>query len=250
MPFETRLTPEMIERFTKSGHWGKETFYDLLSAEAARHPERIAVVDAKSRVSYGELLEKVERSAAFLRKCGIGRGDVVTIQLPNWVEFAYVFFALELLGAVANKISPDFRSREVDYILRFSKSRAYVSATSFKGFDYPAMVRALKPRLPELKLVCVIDGVGGGDTLSLVEGLRTLAPLPLEERVRMDANEVYRMAFTSGTTGNPKCVLHSFNTTLSAVRFMTRDMRASQDDVSSSISPSASIGAISSCSRP
>ena len=231
MPFETRLTPEMIEHFTKSGHWGKETFYDLLSAEAGRHPERIAVVDAKSRVSYGELLEKVERTAAFLRKCGIGRGDVVTIQLPNWVEFAYVFFSLELLGAVANKISPDFRSREVDYILRFSKSRAYVSATSFKGFDYPAMVRALKPRLPELKLICVIDGEGGGDTLSLVEGLRTLAPLPLEERVRMDANEVYRMAFTSGTTGNPKCVLHSFNTTLPAVRFMTRDMRASQDDV-------------------
>ena len=231
MPFATRLTPEMIERFTKSGHWGKETFYDLLSAVAVRHPERIAVVDAKSRVSYGELLEKVERTAAFLRKCGIGRGDVVTIQLPNWVEFAYVFFSLELLGAVANKISPDFRTREVDYILRFSKSRAYVSATSFKGFDYPAMVRALKPRLPELKLICVIDGVGGGDTLSLVEGLSTSAPLPLEERVHMDANEVYRMAFTSGTTGNPKCVLHSFNTTLPAVRFMTRDMRASQDDV-------------------
>ncbi|HYB57418.1 MAG TPA: AMP-binding protein [Alphaproteobacteria bacterium] len=231
MPFETRLTKEMIERFTKSGHWGKETFYDLLSAVAARHPGRIAVVDAKSRVSYGELLEKVERTAAFLRKCGIGRGDVVTIQLPNWVEFAYVFFSLELLGAVANKISPDFRSREVEYILRFSKSRAYVSATSFKGFDYPAMVQALKPRLPELKLVCVIDGAAGGDTVSLVEGLRTSAPLPPQERVRMDANEVYRMAFTSGTTGNPKCVLHSFNTTLPAVRFMTRDMRASQDDV-------------------
>ncbi len=231
MPFETRLTKEMIERFTKSGHWGKETFYDLLSAVAARHPGRIAVVDAKSRVSYGELLEKVERTAAFLKKCGIARGDVVTIQLPNWVEFAYVFFSLELLGAVANKISPDFRSREVEYILRFSKSRAYVSATSFKGFDYPAMVQALKPRLPELKLVCVIDGAAGGDTVSLVEGLRTSAPLPPQERVRMDANEVYRMAFTSGTTGNPKCVLHSFNTTLPAVRFMTRDMRATQDDV-------------------
>ena len=231
MPFETRLTKEMIERFTKSGHWGKETFYDLLSAVAAKHPARIAIVDAKSRVSYGELLDKVERTAAFLRKCGIGRGDVVTIQLPNWVEFAYVFFSLELLGAVANKISPDFRSREVEYILRFSKSRAYVSATSFKGFDYPAMVQALKPRLPELKLICVIDGAAGGGTLSLIEGLRTSAPLPPQERVRMDANEVYRMAFTSGTTGNPKCVLHSFNTTLPAVRFMTRDMRASRDDV-------------------
>src|SRR5262249_57161157 len=48
-----------------------------------------------------------------LKAHGIGRGDVVTIQLPNWIEFAFVFFALELIGAVANKISPDFRSREV-----------------------------------------------------------------------------------------------------------------------------------------
>src|SRR5208282_2719117 len=132
MPFETRLNAAMIERFTKSGDWRDATFYDLLSAAAQRHPERDAIVDAKGRVSYGKLKENVERTAAFLKHHGIARGQVVTIQLPNWVEFAYVFFALELLGAVANKISPDFRSREVSYILKFSKSRAYVGSRSFK----------------------------------------------------------------------------------------------------------------------
>jgi non-ribosomal peptide synthetase component E (peptide arylation enzyme) len=231
MPFETRLTPELVDRYTKEGHWGTETFYDLLSAQAAANPSREAVVDSKASVSYGELTTNIGKTAAFLRAQGIGDGDVVTIQLPNWVEFLYVFVALELLGAVANKISPDFRSREVEFILRFSKSRAYVCANKFKDFDYPAMVRDLRPNLPDLGLVCTVDGVNTEDTVSLAEGLRDTAPLGAADRVRMDANAIYRMAFTSGTTGNPKNVLHSFNTTLPACRFLSRDMAASSDDV-------------------
>ena len=95
------------------------------------------MIDANNRITYGVLDQNVRRTAAFLKAQGIGPGDVVTIQLANRVEFAYVFFALELIGAVANKINPDFRSREVDFILQFANSRAYVCAQSFKGFDYP-----------------------------------------------------------------------------------------------------------------
>ena len=135
------------------------------------------MVDPHGRVSYGELKDKVDRTAAFLRAQGIAQGDVVTIQLPNWVEFLYVFFALELIGAVANKISPDFRGREVDFILRFSNSRAYVCSKDFKGFDYPGMVRGLMPGLENLKFICVVDGEGSEDAVSLSAGLETTEPL-------------------------------------------------------------------------
>jgi non-ribosomal peptide synthetase component E (peptide arylation enzyme) len=231
MPFETRLTPQMIARHSASGWWGDDTIYGLLSARVAAHPEREALVDSRRRVTYAELKDGIDRTAAVLKSHGIGRGDVVTIQLPNWIEFAFVFFALELLGAVANKISPDFRSREVSYILRFSKSRAYVCAPNFKGFDYPGMVRALMPELPDLRFICVVDGDGADRFVSLAKALETTPPLPAGERVAMSADEVFRMAFTSGTTGNPKCVLHSFNTTLPACRVLTRDMQASENDV-------------------
>jgi non-ribosomal peptide synthetase component E (peptide arylation enzyme) len=231
MAFETRLTPAMIARHTASGWWGKDTIYGLLSARVAAHPEREAIVDAKRRITYAGLKDGIDRTAAVLKAQGIEPGDVVTVQLPNWIEFAFVFFALELLGAVANKISPDFRSREVSYILRFSKSRAYVCARDFKGFDYAGMVRALMPELPDLRFICVVDGAGEDGTLSLAAALATTPPLPQSERVAMSADEVFRMAFTSGTTGNPKCVLHSFNTTLPACRVLTRDMQASEDDV-------------------
>lgn len=233
MTFETRLTPEMIARHTKSGYWGTDTFYDLLCARVAAHPDREAIVDCKRRISYRELKNGVDRTAAFLKAQGIGRGDVVTIQLPNWIEFCFVFFALELLGAVANKISPDFRSSEVSYILRFSRSRAYVCSKAFKGFDYPGMVRALMPELPELRFICVVDDEAdtAANIVSLAAGLKTTAPLPENDRVHMDANEVYRMAFTSGTTGNPKCVLHAFNTTVPACRLLDRDMKTTEADV-------------------
>ncbi|MGH7339093.1 MAG: AMP-binding protein, partial [Candidatus Rokuibacteriota bacterium] len=86
--FETRLSTDLIERYTRSGHWGSETFYSILARRAAAHPERVAVVDPRTRVTYGELRQRVDAVAAGLHALGIGPGDVVTIQLPNWVEFA------------------------------------------------------------------------------------------------------------------------------------------------------------------
>jgi acyl-CoA synthetase (AMP-forming)/AMP-acid ligase II len=230
MTFETRLTPELIENFTAAGYWGSETFYDLFSKRVAAHPDREALVDGRTRLTYSELDDNVLRTAAFLKAQGIGRGDVVTIQLPNRVEFAFVFFALELVGAIANKINPDFRAREVEFVLQFAGSRGYVCASSFKGFDYVEMIRTLRPKLPNLELVCVVDAPASSDTVSLLDGLSSFEPVPPGARVDMDANEVFRIAFTSGTTGNPKCVMHSFNTTVPATRFNARDMQSTEND--------------------
>src|SRR5262245_6572159 len=97
--FETRLTAELIERYTRSGHWGDQTFYSLLARRAAAHGERVAIVDHRGRITYEDLRRRVDRVAAGLAALGVGRGDVVTIQLPNWAEFAHVFFACERVGA-------------------------------------------------------------------------------------------------------------------------------------------------------
>src|SRR5437660_5087160 len=200
MKFETRLTDELIARHEKLGHWGSETFYSVLAARAASHPDRVAIVDRGRRITYGELKTRVDRVAAGFKALSIGSGDVVTIQLPNWVEFAYVFFALERLGAVANQIGPDFRSREVDYILRFSESRAFVCPASFKSFDYVQMISELRPGLPDLKAVCVLGSPATGGAApglvsldSMVENAGAAAPPGAGQR----ANDVMRMAFTS-----------------------------------------------------
>jgi non-ribosomal peptide synthetase component E (peptide arylation enzyme) len=230
MQFETVLKGELAQRWRDVGEWREESPFAILSAQADRHPDRIAFIDAQERITYGELKDRIERCAAYLRRIGIAPGDVVTIQLPNRIAFPIAFFALQLIGAVANKVNPDFRIRELDYILRFSGSKAFICPATFKAFDYPGMARQLRAAIPALTHV-VVAGEGAGDEFNLERGIADSEPLPASERAAIGADDIFRMAFTSGTTGNPKCVLHSFNTTLPAVRQINRDMLVTENDV-------------------
>ena len=229
--YKTRLTDALRQHYVDSGGWHDVTFYDFIVQRAAEHPERIVFIDETRSLTYRELKEQVERCAAFLKSIGVGPGDVVTLQFPNRVEFPIVFFSLELVGAIANKISPDFRRREVEYILRFSNSKAFVCASHFKGFDYAAMIDALRPSLPTLTTVIVSGATTVQNVHSLERGLAATAPLCATERVQMSPDAVMRMAFTSGTTGDPKGVMHSFNTTLYAAEIINQEMRVTADEV-------------------
>src|SRR5438270_718721 len=187
--------------------------------------------DARRRITYGQLWAEVQRFAEFLRRQGVQRADVVTLQLPNRIEFPVVFFSLELIGVVANKISSDFRAMEVEYVLKFSRSKAYVSASQFKGFDYLAMIRELRPRLPELSLTICVDDVDASDVVSVAKVVHDTPEIDSANCIRMSPLDVMRMCFTSGTTGNPKGVLHCFNTTLCTCETFNRELAVTDKDV-------------------
>ncbi|WP_404610978.1 AMP-binding protein [Caballeronia udeis] len=225
------VAPELQQSYRKNGWWGDITFSDILEKRVEEIPECVAFKDDYRVVSYAQLWSEVRRFAELLRRQGVGCGDVVTLQLPNRIEFPVVFFALELIGAVANKISPDLRAEELRYILTFSRSKAYVCAKQFKGFDYIGMLRGLRENLSEPICVVCVDPIEGDDVVSYADALSNLPALSDQDRVRMDPDQIMRMCFTSGTTGNPKGVLHSFNTTLCAARFLNRDMHVAQNDV-------------------
>ena len=208
-PFGHRTIPEqgLVE--------GPDASRKSWNGARAKHPlaRRSATPADASRT--GDLWREVKRFAEFLRRQGVQRGDVVTLQLPNRIEFPVVFFSLELIGAVANKISADFRALEVEYILKFSRSKAYVCASQFKGFDYLAMIRELRPRLPDLSLVDLRRRRRMPTTsTSFAKVVHETPEIADADRVHMSPLDVMRMCFTSGTTGNPKGVLHCFNTTL------------------------------------
>jgi len=230
MAYVNMMPAELAAKYTSEKLWLQKTVFDILAERAATHPDRVAIKDQNGAITYGALKEGIERVAQFYRLIGIERGDVVTIQLPNRVQFAVAFIALELLGAIANKVNPDFRARELDYMLKFSGSSAYVFPKEWKDFDYAGMARGLQKENPELKRLIVVGGTVEGmhdfDT-----GVAAAAPISDADKIHMDPNEVCRMCFTSGTTGNPKCALHSFNTTLYAVDLLNQDMQVTEREV-------------------
>ena len=220
-----------IVKYRAKGWWKDQTFSQILETRGRETPDREAMSDAHRHISYGQLWAEVQRFAEFLRRQGVQPGDVVTLQLPNRIEFPVVFFSLELIGAVANKISADFRAMEVEYILRFSRSTAYVSASQFKGFDYLAMIRELRPRLPQLSLTICVDDIDAPDVVSFAKVVHDTPEIDEANGVHMSPLDVMRMCFTSGTTGNPKGVLHCFNTTLCTCETFNRELAVTDRDV-------------------
>ena len=93
------------------------------------------------------------------------------------------------------------------------------------------MIRELRPHLPDLQTVCVLGSSGAPDTVSLDEMISGQHPLPPLVPQPLGANDVMRMAFTSGTTGNPKGVTHSCNTTLPACRILNDAMEVGEHEV-------------------
>ena len=230
MAYVNMMPAELAAKYTREKLWMQKTVFDILAERAAKHPDRIAIRDQRGAISYRALKDRIERAAQFYRSIGITRGDVVTIQLPNRIEFAVAFIALELLGAIANKVNPDFRARELGYMLKFSGSSAYVFPREWRDFDYAGMARGLQRENPALKRLIVVGGAAEG-MHDFDGGVAAVAPIAAADKVHMDPNEVCRMCFTSGTTGDPKCALHSFNTTLYAVELLNHDMEVTEREV-------------------
>ena len=199
--------------------WVDKTYDEFLRKAIASMPDKLAIVADRAdrseqrRFTYAELGDLVSRAAAALVGLGIGRGDVVSVQMPNWWEFAVVALASARVGAVVNPLMPIFRERELSYMLDFADTKVFIVPKIFRGFDHEAMATSLRPSLPKLQHVIVVDGEGANSfDRTLLSGAELLPPPPIGESGALPADEMAVLMFTSGTTGSPKGVMHCLNT--------------------------------------
>jgi cyclohexanecarboxylate-CoA ligase len=181
---------------------------DDLEAHARAHPDERAAaeVDAAGHLretSWSELLAASERVAGALLGLGVQPGEPVAFQLPNRLEFLAIALGTLRAGAVCEPLMPIFRERELEFMLRTSAARVLFVPDRFRGRDHAAMGRELQPRLPALEHV-VVMGEGYADLLE-----RSPTPDAGQLASRRPPGEASaQLLFTSGSTGEPKGVLH------------------------------------------
>lgn len=229
----------MIRERAAEPTWPNRSLIEVFDEVVGRTPDKVAIVAPDGgRMTYAEVAAKVARIAGNLAAAGVQARDVISLQLPNWPEFVLVHLAATRLGAVTNPLLPNYRSKELSYILKFASSKVAVIPATFRGFDYPGMYAELKKELPDLRQIYVIGSdVADGMTpfARLLEEpqphIRTAPPAP------PDYNEMTLLAFTSGTESTPKGVMHSHNTLMYGTATMARLLGLTSGDVVWTASP-------------
>jgi cyclohexanecarboxylate-CoA ligase len=241
------LAPRSAE-MKRQGHWRDQTVDFFLRKFAASQPEKEAIVaynsEAKTvtRLSYAELDRRVTQVALGLARLGIGKGDVVAMQLPNWWQYSVLHLACVRIGAVTNPLMVIFRQHELRFMLRFSGAKVMVIPKSFRGFDYPAMLAELKPDLPDLQHIVLVgdDGPSGFDAVFAPPKAGDPDSDPkLLELIKVSGDDLIQLLYTSGTTGEPKGVMHTSNTMLSNLFPFAERLGLGQADVIHMPSPMA-----------
>ncbi len=235
------LSDERRRAMAASGAWGDRTLLDAFEAVARATPARPAVISydtasgGRIALSYGELAARVEWIAAGLARLGIGAGDIVAFQLPNWWQFVAIHLAALRIGAVSNPLMPIFREHELTFMLRLAEARLLIVPARFRGFDHEAMALGLREAVPSLRHVLAIGGSGE----TAFETLLDAPASALEGRRRAGPDAVIQLLYTSGTTGEPKGAMHTSNTLLHNVDRIVERLGLSDRDVGFMASPLA-----------
>ena len=234
-PASGRLDAARIEQCHQAGYWHDEIVTDLLAKNAEERPDAIAIIDGEHRLSWSQFHRLSQRFALHLRELGVKPGDVVALQMPNWMEYLVCYHGIRFAGAIVVQVGADWRSAEMTYGYGIGPAKVAIVPREFLGYDYPAALQGLRSDLLSLEHVLVARGEAPDGAISLDEILAD----PIEDRIPVDSlhacrpspDQIIRIVFTSGTTGLPKAIMHTDNTLGHSGRTTRADFKHDADDV-------------------
>ncbi|MFC9393171.1 class I adenylate-forming enzyme family protein [Streptomyces sp. NPDC057027] len=200
------------------------TLWELVERRAALTPDRPVLLQDDRVLTFGALRERAERCAAGLHGMGVRPGTVVAWQLPTRIETAVLSFALARIGAVQSPVIPFYRDKEVGFALRESKAEFFAVPGTWRGFDHAEMARRLGAR----GIFEAYEDLPDGDP----------AVLPPPPASGTDVRWIY---WTSGTTSDPKGVLHTDRSLLAGGACLAHALHLTAEDVGSMAFPYAHI---------
>ena len=213
------------------------TRWERMERRVDATPDALMAVDEDMRtLTFAEFWSEAERAAAGLRAFGVVEDDVVSWQLPTWIESLVLVAALSRLGVVQNPLLPIYRDREVGFVTDQADSRLLVVPSRWRGFDHEGMATGIAERQGRDMRVLVTDkALPQGDPTQL-----PARPEPLDP-----GDQPARWLFyTSGTTADPKGARHTDATIAAAARAMGERLALIESDRAALVFPFTHIGGI------
>ena len=224
-PILTLHDPETARAHYEAGLWKQDTFYSLLKQHADERPEAPALRDGAHTLDWDSLKARVDAMADSLRSHGVTAGDRIAIWMSDRIEAVITFLACSREGIACNpSLHKTFTCAEIIDLLTELGARALVTEDGWGADRAKKNFDAMLGRLDGLKKVYTPQNFPMHIT-------------GMETHHHTNPDSVVYLAFTSGTTGKPKCVMHSCNTLLANARDLARDWGLTEDAVILSLSP-------------
>jgi non-ribosomal peptide synthetase component E (peptide arylation enzyme) len=230
----TRYTPELIAEYTNNGYWTGENLPDVWDQNAREHPDKEAIVDSKTRLTWAQAKQWIDRFTLHLIKLGIKKDEVIAIQLPNVVELFLMMVACEKAGVLQVHLLRTMRHYEMEQILKKVEAVAMIIPWHFRDFDHFKMIQEIRPRLPALRHILICnDRVPEGTT-----SVKEMFKVPIEDSYssdflaarRFEATDVSSIAVTTGTTGLPKLIENPICAYFRKTQSFSRALRLTHED--------------------
>src|SRR2546421_1165614 len=193
--------PELARRYREKDYWRDKSLAEEFAPVFKRYAERIAFIDRDARVTYSDVDEISDRLALNLLEAGLAPLDRVVVQLPNVIEFVYLYFALQKIGCIPIAALATHRYLEISQFAKLSGASACVTPDRYGDFDFTEMVERVRADAASMKLGIVLGGAPRG-FLSLTELIsRPPQRSPVElGRLRIDPTEPAVFQLSGGTT--------------------------------------------------
>ena len=229
-------TEEKMKDYTEKGWGGTKPVQHYLQQFVESSPTKTAVIDPLNKatlcntpllsLTYEQLQQKIDQVASALNEQGIGKDDIVAIQLPNVVELVISYFAILKVGAISSPIPIQYREFECLQLLQALNAKAVVTMQQINDRQYAEMYAKLQDQVPSLNTIFTFDGA------SEVSVFIDFEQQPIHELPNIDvtANDIFTICWTSGTEGKPKGVPRSHNEWLVSAYASVDAAKLSADD--------------------
>jgi len=214
LPSVTPFPPEFAARYRAKGYWEDRSIASVWEECCRKYATRIAVIDGDEHVTYEQLNERATNLALNLLDMRIGQHDRLIVQLPNRVQFAYLYLALQKIGAIPVMALPAHRYLEINQFVGIAGAVATVTPDLHRGFDFINLVARIRDEQPTLEHAIVLGDVPSGfgfvslDTM--IERKSTRDPAELS-RITIDPTDPALFLLSGGTTGVPKLIPRTHN---------------------------------------